>query len=39
MFYVNAGVKGCRGVVVFVHTSLEKFVNSIDIVLEFEETL
>ena len=39
MFYVNVGVKGRRGVVVFVHTSLEKSVSSIDIVSEFEETL
>ena len=39
MFYVNVGVKGRRGVVVFVHTSLEKSVSSIDIVSEFEATL
>ena len=39
MFYVNVGAKGRRGVVVFVHTSLEKSVSSIDIVSEFEETL
>ena len=40
MFYVNFfGAKGRRGVVVFVHTSLEKSVSSIDIESEFEETL
>ena len=39
MFYVNVRAKGRRGVVVFVHTSLEKSVSSIDIVSEFEETL
>ena len=32
-------VNGRRGVVVFVHTSLEKSVSSIDIMFEFEETL
>ena len=39
MFYVNVGAKGRQGVVVFVHTSLEKSVSSIEIVSEFEETL
>ena len=39
MFYVNVGAKGRRGVVVFVHNSLEKSVSSIEIVSEFEETL
>ena len=33
-----AKAKGRRGVVVFVHTSLEKFVSSIETVSEFEET-
>ena len=39
MFDVNVGAQGRRGVVVFVHTSLEKSVSSIEIVSEFEETL
>ena len=39
MFGVNVGAHGRRGVVVFVHTSLEKSVSSIEIVSEFEETL
>ena len=37
MFYVNVGAKGRRGEVVFVHTSLEKSVSSIEIVSEFEK--
>ena len=39
MFDVNVGAQGQRGVVVFVHTSLEKSVSSIEIVSEFEKTL
>ena len=39
MLDVNVGAQGRRGVVVFVHTSLEKSVSSIEIVSEFEETL
>ena len=39
IFYVNVGAKGRRGVGVFVHTSLEKSVRSIEIVSEFEETI
>ena len=39
MFDVNVGAQGRRGAVVFVHTSLEKSVSSIEIVSEFEETL
>ena len=39
MFDVNVGAQGQRGVVVFVHTSPEKSVSSIEIVSEFEETL
>ena len=39
MFYVNVGAKRWRGVVVFMHTSLEKSVSSIELVSEFEETL
>ena len=39
MFDVNVGAQGRRGVVVFVHTSLEKSVSSIEIVSEYEETL
>ena len=39
MFDVNVRAQGRRGVAVFVHTSLEKSVSSIEIVSEFEVTI
>ena len=39
MFDANVGAQGRRGVVVCVHTSLEKSVSLIEIVSEFEESL